>query len=129
MTSKEAILFLCKIRKEAIEVHLSADSQFYVGFAKAKVTKSIIRYSGLSTITKVIDNELAPLKQKYKDFALTWFWEFKTKNAYALHLQLNGFMMKYSGISCIIRQQYQEEYLNIKIKISGKISHVFYIVQ
>ena len=50
-------------------------------FCKAKATRSVITYSGLSRKFKIIDSELAPLKQKYKDFALTWFSEFKTKNA------------------------------------------------
>ena len=63
------------------EVHIRANSWFYVGFSKAKATHSIIRYSGLSRKFKITDTELAPLKQRYKDFALTWFWEFKTKNA------------------------------------------------
>ena len=45
-----------------------------------------------------------------------------------LGLQLNSFKMKYSEIRCIIHQEYQEEYLNIKIKISGKILQVFKIV-
>ena len=52
-------------------------------FCKAKATRSVITYSSLSRKFKIIDSELAPLKQKYKDFALTWFSEFKTKNAYS----------------------------------------------
>ena len=38
----------------------------------------------------------------------------------ALSLQLIDFMKKYSEICSIILQQYQEEYLNAKVKISGK---------
>ena len=33
-----------------------------------------------------------------------------------LGLQLNSFMMKYLEIRCIIHEEYQEEYLNIKDK-------------
>ena len=64
------------------EVHVKPNSWFYVGFAKAKAINTIIIYSDLLRKFKIIDSQLAPLKQKYKDFALTWFWEFKTKNAY-----------------------------------------------
>ena len=53
------------------EVHIRINSWFYVGFSKAKATHSIIRYSGLSRKFKITDTELAPLKQRYKDFALT----------------------------------------------------------
>ena len=66
-------------------------------FCKAKATRSVITYSSLSRKFKIIDSELAPLKQKYKDFALTWFWEFTV-----LDVQLIGFMMKYLEILCII---------------------------
>ena len=52
-------------------------------FCKAKATRSVITYSSLSRKFKITDSELAPLKQKYKDFALTWFLEFKTKNTYS----------------------------------------------
>ena len=64
------------------EVHVRANFWFYVGFAKVKATRSIIRYSSLSRKFKIIDSELVPLKQKYKDFAVTWFWEFKTKKTW-----------------------------------------------
>ena len=83
------------------EVNIRANPWLYVGFEKAKATHSIIRYSGPSRKFKIIDSELAPLKQKHKNFALTWF------------------------LCIITRQKYQEEYLNIKIKISGKILLVF----
>ena len=46
-----------------------------------------------------------------------------------LGLQLNSFMMKYLEIRCIIHEEYQEEYLNIKIKISGKIFQVFTVIR
>ena len=81
MKNKEAILFFVQNPAKPNEVHIRANSWFYVGFSKAKATHSIIRYSGLSRKFKITDTELAPLKQRYKDFALTWFWEFKTKNA------------------------------------------------
>ena len=61
------------------EVHVRANSWFYISFAKGKATNSIIRCSGLLRKFKIIDSQLAPLKQKYIDFVLTWFWEFKTK--------------------------------------------------
>ena len=64
------------------EVHARANTWFYVGLAKAKATNSLTRYSYLLRKLKITDSQLAPLKQKYKDFALTWFWEFKTKTAY-----------------------------------------------
>ena len=63
-------------------MHVRAKSQFYVGFAKVKLTDSIIRYSGLLRKLKIIDSQLVSLKQKCKDFGLTWFWEFKIKNGY-----------------------------------------------
>ena len=107
---------------KANEVHVRANSWFYVGFAKTKTSSIITRYSCLLRKFKIIDSQLATLKQIYKDFAVTLFWEFKKKMRTDFGLQLNGFMMKYSEIRCIIRQQYQEEHLNIKIKISGKIS-------
>ena len=47
-------------------------SWFYISFAKGKA-------SGLLRKFKIIDSQLAHLKQKYIDFVLTWFWEFKTK--------------------------------------------------
>ena len=65
------------------EVHVRATYWFNIGFAKAKAIDSIIRYSGLSKRFSIIGSQLAPLKQKYKDFASTWFWEFKTKNVYS----------------------------------------------
>ena len=97
-------------------------------FCKGKPTNNTITYSVLSGKPKIIDSQLAYLKEKYKDFDLTLLWEFKSKKKkmhLALGLQLSGFMMKYSEIYCIIHQKYQEQYLNIKIKISGKISQVF----
>ena len=63
------------------EVHIRATSWFYIGFAKAKAINSIIRCSRLSKKFKIIASQSAPLKQKYKDSDLTWFWEFKTENA------------------------------------------------
>ena len=42
------------------------------------------QYSSLLRKCKIPDSQLAPLKQKYKEFVLTWFWEFETKNAYGL---------------------------------------------
>ena len=74
------IIFVQNLAKPN-EVHVRVNSWFYIGFAKAKATHSIITYSGLSRKFKIIDSELAHLKQKYKDFALTWFWKFKTKKA------------------------------------------------
>ena len=38
------------------EVHVRANSWFYVGFAKVKATRSIIRYNGLSRKFKMIAN-------------------------------------------------------------------------
>ena len=54
------------------EVHVRANSWFYISFAKGKA-------SGLLRKFKIIDSQLAHLKQRYIDFVLTWFWEFKTK--------------------------------------------------
>ena len=118
------IFLLCLIKPDL--VHVRANFWFYVGFVKAKSAGSIIRYSNLSRKFKIIDNHLAHLKQKFKDFGLTWFWEFKTKMCTTLGLLLIGFMMKYSEICYIICQQYQEEeHLNIKIKIQWKVSQFF----
>ena len=64
------------------EVHVRANYWFYFGFAKAKATRSILRYSSLLRKFKIFDIKLALLKRKYKDFALTWLWESKTKIAY-----------------------------------------------
>ena len=66
------------------EVHVRANSWFYVGFAKTKASSIITRYSCLLRKFKIIDSQLATLKQIYKDFAVTLFWEFKKKNAYGL---------------------------------------------
>ena len=95
------------------EVHVRANSWFYAGFARVKATNSIIRYSVLSRKFKIIDSKLVPLKEIYKDFALTWFRQFETKNAYSLWFTAYWFYDEIFGDSCIICQQYHEEYLNI----------------
>ena len=49
------IIFVQNLAKPN-EVYVRANSWFYVGFAKAKATHSIIRYSGLSRKFKIIVN-------------------------------------------------------------------------
>ena len=54
------------IRADVVQV--SANSWFYD--ARAKATDGTIRYSHLLRKFKIIDSQLAPLKQKYEDFGL-----------------------------------------------------------
>ena len=79
-------------------VHVRAKSYFYVGFAKKKAADSIIRYSSLLRKFKIIDSQLVSLKQKFKDFDLTWFWEFKIRDAYGYWFRAYLFHIKYLEI-------------------------------
>ena len=57
---------------------------FNVGFEKAKAPRSIIRYCILLRKFKIRDSELIPLKQKFPNSSLTWFWEFRLKSQVSL---------------------------------------------
>ena len=100
MTCKKSYIIFIESRDHENIVHMKSNAVFYIGFAKAKAPRSIIKYCSLLRKFRIKYSKLIPQKQKYSNLSPIWFWGFRLKGDWTplitarwFHDEIFGYML------------------------------------